>query len=68
MCNGYASTICMMLGPTKVPNNTKALAGNIMVLCLLMGLAVGSFVGIGLSTAIIGAQTCNDTVVNATLA
>jgi len=31
MSNGYASTICMMLGPSEIPASAKELAGNIMV-------------------------------------
>jgi hypothetical protein len=35
---------------------------------LLLGLGIGSYVGIGLSTAIIGSSTCNDTASLATTA
>ena len=44
----YTGTLAMMLGPQQVPQEHSSRAGLIMVFFLTTGLAVGSWVGVGL--------------------
>jgi equilibrative nucleoside transporter 1/2/3 len=47
--NGYVSTRCMMLGPAKVPLEQQEVAGPMMVIFLVSGLALGSAASFGFS-------------------
>ena len=44
----HTGTLAMMLGPQQVPQEHSSRAGLIMVFFLTTGLAVGSWVGVGL--------------------
>ena len=44
----HIGTLAMMLGPQQVPQEHSSRAGLIMVFFLTTGLAVGSWVGVGL--------------------
>jgi len=48
LSNGYLGTLAMMLGPQQVSQEQSGRAGLIMVFFLTTGLAVGSWVGVGL--------------------
>jgi len=49
--NGFLGTVAMMLGPEQVDSNARNRAGLVMVFFLTSGLAVGSWVGVGLKQA-----------------
>ena len=48
LSNGFLGTVAMMLGPEEFNDASKNKAGLIMVFFLTSGLAVGSWVGVGL--------------------
>ncbi|KAG9303670.1 hypothetical protein G9A89_018567 [Geosiphon pyriformis] len=54
--NGYLGALMMMVGPQKVADNEKDLAGSILVFCLVSGLALGSLISFPLRAIICG---CN---------
>lgn len=49
LSNGYVSTRCMMIGPAKVPLEQQEVAGAMMVVFLVTGLALGSTASFGFS-------------------
>lgn len=48
LSNGYLSTLCVMYGPKKVFPQHAEFTGATMSVCMTMGLAAGSLLGLGL--------------------